>query len=156
MTARKTTALEILEELFGEGEDRYQITRAQVRAALEDGAALAALGYTDNDQEAIEEAHALVSSTAEQLMAQAREALSADCENFSDEEIIDGCAFFARIPIGCCDGTNVFDELEISTDYTDWKLQPGATTEEVDALCDRLIEDALKEFEQKLHFHGVE
>lgn len=33
------------------------ITDAQVMATLEDGAALAALGITDEDQEAVEEAH---------------------------------------------------------------------------------------------------
>lgn len=155
MTTR-TTALEILCELFGEGEERAYRTREDVRNALEDGAALAALGYTDDDQEAIEEAHTLVSSTAEQLMAQARETLIADCEQFSDEEIIDGCGFFARIPVGCCDGINVFDELEINTGYSDCKLEPGATTEEVNALCDRLIEDALSEFKQTLYIHGIE
>lgn len=153
---RKTTALEILETLFGEGEERAYRTRADVRYALEDGAALKALGFTDDDQEAVEEAHHLVSSSAEELMEQAREALIADCEGFSDEEIIDGCGFFARIPVGCCDGMKVFDELEINTDYSDNKLEPGATEEEVAALCDRLIEDALAEFEQTLHLHGIE
>lgn len=154
--ARKTTAFEILEALFGEGEERAYRTRTDVRHTLEDGAALKALGFTDDDQEAVEEAHALVSSSAEELMAQAREALIADCENFSDEEIIDGRGFFARIPVGCCDGIEVFDELEINTAYSDNKLEPGATTEEVNALCDRLIEDALNEFKQTLFIHGVD
>lgn len=34
--------------------------RCRIRAVLEDGAALAALGITDDDQEAVEEAHDLV------------------------------------------------------------------------------------------------
>lgn len=35
-----------------------------IRDTLEDGATLAALGITDDDQEAVEEAHAMVSNEA--------------------------------------------------------------------------------------------
>lgn len=50
-----TTACEIIEALREEGYDNQQILDA-----LEDGAALADLGYTDDDQEAIEEAHEII------------------------------------------------------------------------------------------------
>lgn len=51
----KTTAQEIIEELREQGFDDQQILYA-----LEDGATLADLGYTDDDQEAIEDAHEII------------------------------------------------------------------------------------------------
>lgn len=51
----KTTAQEIIDDLRNEGFDDQQILYA-----LEDGAALADLGYTDDDQEAIEEAYEII------------------------------------------------------------------------------------------------
>ena len=55
MTAK--TASEVLDLIRADSPDA---TPAQIRAALEDGAALAALGITDDDQEAVEEAHASI------------------------------------------------------------------------------------------------
>lgn len=48
------TALDVLKTIRL---DHPDLTPAEILAVLEDGAALAALGFTDEDQEAIEEAH---------------------------------------------------------------------------------------------------
>ncbi|NLA67977.1 MAG: hypothetical protein GX856_07015 [Gammaproteobacteria bacterium] len=53
MTAK--TAAEVIALIRADSPDA---TADQIRDALEDGAALAALGITDDDQEAVEEAHA--------------------------------------------------------------------------------------------------
>lgn len=48
------TALDVLKTIRL---DHPDLTPAELLTVLEDGAALAALGFTDEDQEAIEEAH---------------------------------------------------------------------------------------------------
>ena len=62
-----TTAHDILATIAADlGLDASALTaedRRRIRAVLEDGAALAALGITDGDQEAVEEAYDLVKMT---------------------------------------------------------------------------------------------
>lgn len=153
-TSNKTTAQQVLETIWGENEF---LERFEVRSVLEDGNALTALGFTDNDQEAIEEAHALVSVSKAELLEQARDLLISDCEQFSDEELIDGKAFGACLEVAYTDGLGkVFTEFCINTDYTDRKLTEESTKEEIEALCDDLIRDALDELDNQLDYYGIE
>lgn len=153
-TPNKTTAQQVLEIIWGENNF---LERFEVRAVLEDGNALTALGFTDADQEAIEEAHALVSVSKEELLDQAREILTEDCEQFSDEELIEGKAFGACLDVGYTDGLGkVFTEFYINTDYTDRKLTEESTKEEIDELCDDLIRDALDELDTQLDYYSIE
>jgi len=57
------TAIEIIEAIKA---DVQGIDAQGIKTALEDGAALAALGITDDDTEAVEEAHAIICQTVEQ------------------------------------------------------------------------------------------
>lgn len=54
------TAQDIIDLIKEAGAEDAQ----SIRAVLEDGAALLALGITDEDQEAVEEAHFMVSNEA--------------------------------------------------------------------------------------------
>lgn len=148
---KKLTAIDILEEAFDEG----AFEREQVRDALEDGYYLTQCGYSDDDQEAIEEAHALVNSTRAEIMSAAREAITANAEEFCDEEIIEGRVLGAEIPVAYCDWGKVYDTIEFHSDYSDNKLEEGASPEEVQALVNRLIEDALAELETRLSQLGI-
>lgn len=112
--------------------------------------------FAYDDQEAIEEAHALVASDRDGLMTAAREAITANAAEFSDQEIIDGRAFGAELPVAYCDCGKVFCSIEFHSDYSDGQLEEGATHEEVQALVDRLIEDALDELETRLSLLGID
>ena len=58
------TYIDVLQAIAMSSEE--PLTTEQVLDILEDGAALAALGFGDEDQEAIEEAHALVKPRIEE------------------------------------------------------------------------------------------
>lgn len=61
---KKTTVHDVIRAVFASKDSPAYNDRAAAIAALEDGAALAALGFTDDDQEAIEAAHSLLTQCA--------------------------------------------------------------------------------------------
>lgn len=127
---RKRTDLDVIELIKAQGPG---ITDKQIVETLEDGAALAALGLTDDDQTAIEGAHAVISHRM-------REALEAVADGFSDGEIIDGVHIGATIEFAG-------KQFKAISYPSDGKLSDGATGSEVDALCEDMIEDALNHIE---------
>ena len=69
------------------------------------------------------------------------EELARIADGFTDEEIINGCAFEATIEFNG-------KTYKTTTDYTDRELEAGASEEQIVELLDRLIAEAVEKIEE--------
>lgn len=155
-----TTACDVLRDVFDELAATWRAyvyvpTRKEICAVLEDGEALAGMGFTDDDQEIIEEAHRLASKTAAEIIEEARKALYHDSASYSIEEIKAGIVIGCTVEAAYVDHKQVFEEVAVSTAPTDGELAADATPEEVQALINHLIESAIEELKHDLTALGI-
>lgn len=125
----KTIIADLCKELDDSETEREFIERAL--AALEDGAALEAMGITDDDQEAVEEAHFILENQMKMY-----EALYEVFDGYSDAELVNGAAAEALIE-------NSGRHFYARTDPTNHRIKEGATDEEISKVLVSLIEDAI-------------